>query len=98
MGLSSRARGAEIQWPLKQWLHGPMGWGLVCRAICCVSNSWGGEAFHELRVQSAKVSAPLDALPQPIVSSASQPSPSFTELMWSAALTLLPSWILANGC
>jgi hypothetical protein len=88
-----RARRSEIPWPVEQWLCGPMGQGLVCSTSYSFSKLWCGEAFHELGVQSADVSALLGALPQPSVSPVSQQSPWFTELMQSAAVSQLPSWI-----
>jgi hypothetical protein len=70
-----------------------MWWGLVCWAGCSFNKSWHGEAFHKLGVQSADVSDLPYALPQPSMSPASQQSPWFKELMRSAAVSQLPSWI-----
>jgi hypothetical protein len=64
---------------------------LACSTGCSFSKSWCGEAFHELWVQSANVSALPGALPQPSVSPASQQGPWFMELTRSAAVS---SWIL----
>jgi hypothetical protein len=50
-------------------------------------------SLPRVEVQSADVSALPGALPPPSVSLASQQSPSFTELMWSAAVSQSPSWI-----
>jgi hypothetical protein len=74
-GAEEWAGGSEIPQHAEQWLCGPMGQGLVCRTGCSFSLSWHGEAFHELGVQSAKVSALPGALPQPSLSPASQQSP-----------------------
>jgi hypothetical protein len=71
-----------------------MGQGLACSAGCSFSKSWCGEAFHELGIQSADVSALPGALPQSSMSPASQQSPLFTEPMRSAAVSQSPSWIL----
>jgi hypothetical protein len=50
---------------------GPMGWDLVCSTGYSFSVWWCGEAFHELGVQSADVSALPGVLPQSSVSPAS---------------------------
>jgi hypothetical protein len=92
-----QAQRSEILWPVEQRLRGPMGQGLVCSTGCSFSKSWHGEVFHELRVQSADVSALPCALPQPSVSPASQQSPWFTELTRSAAVSPSPSWIYLEG-
>jgi hypothetical protein len=72
--LRSRAGGLEIPWHVEQQLCGPMGQGLVCSTVCSFSILWCGEAFHELGVQSAYVSALPGALPQSYVSPPSQQS------------------------
>jgi hypothetical protein len=77
----------------EQWLCGPMWWGLACSAGYSFTILWCGEAFHELGVQSADVSALPCVLPQPSVSPAPQQSPWFTELRRSAAVSQSPSWI-----
>jgi hypothetical protein len=79
-GAKEWAQGSEIPWPVEQWLYGPMGLGSGCNASCSFSESFHGEAFHELGVQSADVSVLPGALPQPSVSPASQQSPWFTEI------------------
>jgi hypothetical protein len=72
------------------WAYGA---GLVCSAGYSFSVSWCGEAFHQLGVQSANVSALPGALPQPSVSPASQQSSWFMELRRSAAVSQSPYWI-----
>jgi hypothetical protein len=72
---------------------GPMGQGLTCSTGCSFSKSWRGEAFHELGVQSADVSALPGALLQPSVPPASRQSPWFTELTRSLAVSQSPPWI-----
>jgi hypothetical protein len=74
VGLKSRARRSETPQCVKQWLRGPMGWGLKCSTCYSFSIWWGGEAFHELGVQSADVSALPGALPQSSMSPASAKS------------------------
>jgi hypothetical protein len=71
-GTEKQAQGSEILRPAEQWLCRPMEWGLVCSVCYSFSKSWRGEAFHELGVQSADVSALPCALPQSSVSPASQ--------------------------
>jgi hypothetical protein len=77
-GAVERAQGSEIPRPAEQRPRRPMWQSLVCSAGYFFSISWHGEAFHELGIQSADVSALLCALPQPRVSPASQQSPWFT--------------------
>jgi hypothetical protein len=79
-GAEEQARGSEI-------LCGPMEQGLACSAGYSFSMSLCGEAFHELEVQSADISALAGALLQPSVSPASQQSTWITELLQSAALS-----------
>jgi hypothetical protein len=74
-GAEEWAKGSEIPRPAEQWLCSPMGRGLACIAGCSFSKSRCGEAFLELGVQSADVSALPGALPQPSVSPVSQQSP-----------------------
>jgi hypothetical protein len=69
-------------------------WGLACSTCYSFSIWWHGEAFHELGVQSADVSALLCALPQSSMSLASYQSPSITEVRRPVAVFQLPSWIL----
>jgi hypothetical protein len=64
VGLRSKAGGLEIPQPVEQQLRGPIGQGLACSASYSFSILWCGEAFHELLVQSADVSALPGALPQ----------------------------------
>jgi hypothetical protein len=78
-------RGSEIPQPAEQQLCGSMGQGLACSAGYSFSKLWHGEGFHKLEVQSANVSSLPGVLPQP--------SPWFTELTWSTAVSQLPSWI-----
>jgi hypothetical protein len=77
----------------KQWLCRLLGWGLAYNASCSFNKLWCGEAYHELVVQSADVSALPFALAQTILYSASQQSPWFMELTGSAAVSQSPSWI-----
>jgi hypothetical protein len=70
--------GGPVAWrPCGQWLG------------CSFSKLLHGEAFHMLMVHIAEVSA----LPQPSMSPVSQKCPWFMELMQSASLSHLPSWI-----
>jgi hypothetical protein len=75
VGQRSRAGGAEIPCCMEQWLHGPMGQGLVCRACYSFSIWWSGKTSHELRIRSADVSALPGVLPQSSKSPASYQSP-----------------------
>jgi hypothetical protein len=71
----------EIPWPAEKQQ------GLVCSTCYSFSILWHGEAFHELGVQSADVSALLGALPQ------SSMSPAWiTEVRRSVAVSRSPSW------
>jgi hypothetical protein len=79
-------------------LHRPIGWGLACSTCYSFSILWPGEAFHELGVQSADVSALPGALPQLIVSPASQKSPWIMEVRRSVAVSWSPSCILMVLC
>jgi hypothetical protein len=93
VGLRCRAGGLEIPQHAEQQLHGPMEWGLACSPGYSFSISWHGEAFHELGVQGADVSALSGALPQLSVSPAFQQSPWITEVRRSVAVSQSPSWI-----
>jgi hypothetical protein len=63
-------------------------------ACCSFSRSWCGEAFHDLGVQSAEISALPGALPQPSVFPASQQGPN----SWSShSLQLCPSHHLGSS-
>jgi hypothetical protein len=73
---------------------GPVGLGLVCNTYYSFSMLWGGEAFQELGVQSADVSALLGVLPHSNKSPASCQIPWITEVRRSVAVFRLPSWIL----
>jgi hypothetical protein len=86
-GAEEWAQGSEICQPVDQWLHMPMERGLVYSTSCSFSKSWCREAFHELGVQSADVSALPHALPQPSMSPVSLQSPLFTELMQCTAVS-----------
>jgi hypothetical protein len=92
-GAEDWAQILEIPRAAEQWLCGPREWGLVCRASYSFSISWHGEAFLELGVQSADVSALPGASPQPSVSPVSQQSPWFTELSRFSAVSKFSSWI-----
>jgi hypothetical protein len=107
MGLAEIVQACGLQacwaWGVEAWgrlwelqLHRPMGQGLACSTGYCVRKSWHGEAFHKLGVQSAEVLALPGALPQPIVFPASQQGPWFTDLVGSAAVSQLPSWIFQS--
>jgi hypothetical protein len=91
VGQRSRAGGLEIPWCAEQQLRGPMGCGLACSPGYSFSIWWRGEAFHELGVQSADISALPSALPQSSVSPASYQSPWITEVRSSVAVFRLPS-------
>jgi hypothetical protein len=93
VGLKSRTGESQIPQNAEQWLCGPVGWGLVCSASYSFSISWSGEAFHELGVQSADVSAFPGALPQSSVSPASHQSLWIIEVRTSVAVFWSPSWI-----
>jgi hypothetical protein len=95
-GQRSRAGGLEISRCVEQWLLGPAGQGLACSAGYSFSVWWHGEAFHELGVQRADVSALPSALPQPSVSLASHQSPWITEVRRSLAVFQSSSWILES--
>jgi hypothetical protein len=86
-GAEEQAQRLELPWPVEQQLRGAMGPGWACSTISSFSKSWYGEAFHKLGVQSAVLSALPCVLPQPIVSPASEQSPWFMELIWSAAVS-----------
>jgi hypothetical protein len=90
------AQGSEIPWPVEQRLCRPIRCGLACNMGCSFSKSCCGDAFHELGVQSADVSALPCVLPQPSVSPVSQESPCFMELMRSAAVFQSLSWIFSD--
>jgi hypothetical protein len=92
-GAEEWAQGSEILQSVKQWLCRPMGQSLACSTCCFFTKSWHGEAFHELGIQSADISALPCALPQPSVSPVSWQSHWFMELMQSKAVSQLPSWI-----
>jgi hypothetical protein len=62
------------------------GAGLGCSACYSFSIWWGGEASHELGVQSADVSALPSALPHSSKSPASCQSPWITEVRRSVAV------------
>jgi hypothetical protein len=96
-GIRIRAREAVIPSYVGLQLRGPTGQGLACSTGYSFSKSWHGEAFHELVVQSADVSALLCALPQSRVSPASQQSPWIMEVRRSVDVSWSPSWISLCG-
>jgi hypothetical protein len=93
VGQKNRAGGSEFPQCVKQWLCWPMGWGLTCSACYSFSIWWGGEAFHELGVQSADVSALPGALLQSSMSPASCQSPWIMEVRRSMVVFWSPSLI-----
>jgi hypothetical protein len=76
-----RSHGADQQ------LRRPMGWVLACSTSYSFSIWWRGEAFHELGVQRADVSAFPGVLPQSSMSPAPHQSPWITEVRRSVAPT-----------
>jgi hypothetical protein len=93
VGERSRAGRLKVPQCMEQQLCGPMGQGLACSACYSFSIWWGGEASHELGVQSADVSALPGVLPHSIKSLASYQSPWIMQVRRSMAVFWSPSWI-----
>jgi hypothetical protein len=62
-------------------------------ALCFVSVTWHGQAFHRLGVQDVKVFILLAALFLPSVAPASKQGFGVSELTLSASVPYLPCWI-----